>query len=93
MSSAPSNCWTVQPKSGVMSSEMWATYSELMREQGLRQAPDKRVPRADATTELITDAGRLCVWDQRPVAEAFAVELTKRTRCEWIVVATHCDEE
>jgi hypothetical protein len=92
MSGESANYWTVRPSDDMMTHEMRDVLLDLMREQGLRPAEDERIPRADGRIELRANPSRPCVWDQLSDAQLFADEIAKRTRCEWIVVETYCDE-
>lgn len=72
--------FTVNRKDNMTNDAEFEAYARLLRQQGVDLG---RLPRAP---EPETGRRWLYVWDSRQKAEAFADELKKRTRKDWVVV-------
>lgn len=75
--------YTVLHETGMNTDEEYRAYRQLMDEHGLPHAPLRRVSRSDGSENLQRDA--TCVWSGESEAQAFAEELSRRTRTNWVV--------
>ncbi len=91
MSSGQQGCWTVRPAEGRLTPELREAMVALRYEWDIPQARDERIPSVSGV-KLKTNAFRYVVWEEETEAQKFADELAERTRSEWEVIPTHCDE-